>query len=228
MKPLPHRYDVRSDRRSARVLRTLLITGCAVTTMYAVAGNAQEEQTGPGPLRVTSVTLTIEGTSKKAPFFASTRTVRLTNLQLGGPPSGDVLEQVLQPGGLAGVDVRVPVMSLTSPDKGVAEKIHESLKATEYPEIRFRLHAVTNDLSYGTGPVLLRAHGTLTITGVDRDVVINVKAMRAGSWLTVDGTTDLVMTDFGIRPPQGFLGTLKTDPAVRVRFYLTLRAAEAR
>jgi len=54
-----------------------------------------------------------------------------------------------------------------------------------------------------------------------------VKAMRAGSWLTVDGTTNLVMTDFGIKPPQGFLGMLKTDPAVRVRFYLTLRAAEA-
>src|SRR5688572_4002025 len=180
MKPLPHRYDVRSDRRSARVLRTLLITGCAVTTMYAVAGNAQEEQTGPGPLRVTSVTLTIEGTSKKAPFFASTKVVRVTNLQLGGRPTGDVLEQVLQPGGLAAVDVAVPVMSLTSPDQGVDEKIHDSLRAVEYPEIRFRLRSVTDDRSYGTGPNLLRAHGTLTITGVDRDIVVTVKAMRAG------------------------------------------------
>lgn len=206
-------------------LQTVLIAGCAVTTMFAVGGNAQEEQTGP--LRVTSVTLTIEGTSKKAPFFASTKMVRLTNLQLGGPPEGDVLQQVLQPGGLAAVDVAVPVMSLTSPDKGVDERIQDSLKAAEYPEIRFRLRSVTNDPSYGTGPILLRAHGTLTITGVDRDIVVNVKAMRAGSWLVVDGATDLLMTDFGIKPPQGFLGLLKTDPAVRVRFYLTLRAVEA-
>ena len=208
-------------------LQTVLITGCAVTTMFAVGGRAQNEQTDPGALRIASVTLTIEGTSKKAPFFASTKTVRLTNLQLGGPPTGDVLEQVLQPGGLAGVDVAVPVMSLTSPDKGVAERIHESLKAAEYPEIRFRLRSVTNDLSYGTGPLLLRALGTLSITGVDRDIAVTVKAMRAGSWLTVDGTTNLVMTDFGIKPPQGLLGMLKTDPAVRIRFYLTLRAAEA-
>ena len=82
-------------------------------------------------------------------------------------------------------------------------------------------------MSYGTGPVLLRAHGTLTITGVDRDIALTVKAMRAGSWLVVDGTTDLRMTDFGIKPPQGLLGMLKTDPAVRVRFYLTVRAVDA-
>ena len=195
--------------------------------MFAVGGNAQEERTDLSALRVTSVTLTIEGTSKKAAFLASTRTVRLTNLQLGGPPTGDVLQQVLQPGGLAAVDVAVPVMSLTSPDKGVAERIHHSLNATEYPEIHFQLRSVTNDLSYGTGPVLLRARGTLTITGVDRDITLTVKAMRAGSWLVVDGTTDVVMTDFGIQPPKGLLGMLKTDPAVRVRFYLTLRAAEA-
>jgi hypothetical protein len=194
--------------------------------MFAVGGNAQAQQTGPGPLRVTSVTLTIEGTSKKAPFFASTKMVRLTNLQLGGLPTGDALQQVLQPGGLIAVDVAVPVMSLTSPDQGVDERLHDSLKAAEYPEIRFRLRSITNDLSYGTGPVLLRAHGTLTVAGVDRDIAVTVKAMRAGSWLVVDGTTDLLMTDFGIKPPQGLLGMLKTAPAVRVRFYLTLRAAE--
>jgi hypothetical protein len=209
-------------------LPTVLIAGCAVATMFAPGGNAQEEQTGPSAVRVTSVTLTIEGTSKKAPFIASTKAVRLTNLQLGGPPTGDVLQQVLQPGGLAALDVAVPVMSLTSPDQGVGERIRHSLKAAEYPEIRFRLGSVTNDLSYGTGPVLLRVHGTLTITGVDRDIVVTVKAMRAGSWLVVDGTTDLRMTDFGIEPPQGLLGMLKTDPAVRVRFYLTLRPADPR
>ena len=207
---------------------TALMTGCAITTLFAVGGHAQEEPTGLGALRVASVTLTIEGTSKKAPFFASTRTVRLTNLQLGGPPTGDVLKQVLQPGGLAAVDVAVPVRSLTSPDKGVDERIHASLRATEYPEIRFRLRSVTTDLSYGMDSVLLRAHGTLTITDVDRDIALTVKAMRAGSWLVVDGTTDLLMTDFGIAPPQGLLGMLKTDPTVRVRFYLTLRAAESR
>ena len=208
-------------------LQTVLITGCAVTTIFAVGGSAHEEQTDPGPLKVASVTLTIEGTSKKAPFFASTRMVRVTNLQLGGPPTGDVLQQVLRPGGLVAVDVAVPVMSLTSPDRGVDENIHDSLRAVEYPEIRFRLRSVTDDLSSGTGPNLLRALGTLTVAGVERDIVVTVKAMRAGSWLVVDGTTDLLMTDFGIKPPQGLLGMLKTDPAVRVRFYLTVRAAEA-
>ena len=90
--------------------QTVLITGGAVITMFAVGGNAQE-QTDPGALRVTSVTL--------------------TNLQLGGPPTGDVVEQVLQSGGLAGVDVAVPAMSLPSPDKGVAER---------NPAVRVRLY----------------------------------------------------------------------------------------
>ena len=101
-------------------LRTLLTTGCTVAAFVAADVHAQ----GPidtTSLVVSSVTLTVEGTSKKAPFFASTKTVRLTNLQLGGPPEADVLQQVLQPGGLAAVDVVVPVMSLTSPDNGVDE-----------------------------------------------------------------------------------------------------------
>ena len=205
--------------------RTLFITGCAVATICA-AGSLAQERTGAGPLTVTSVTLTIEGTSKKDPFVASTRTVRLTDLQLGGPPAGDVLQQVLQPGGLATVDVAIPVMTLTSPDEGVDEKMHDALKAAEYPEIRFRLRSVTAGHSAAAGSTALRGHGTLTIAGVDRDSTLTIKAMRAGSWLIVDGATDVRMTDFGIKPPKGLLGLLKTDPVVRVRFYLVLRVAE--
>lgn len=208
-------------------LRTLLTTGCTVAAFVAADVHAQRPIDATS-LVVSSVTLTVEGTSKKAPFFASTKTVRLTNLQLGGPPEADVLRHVLQPGGLAAVDVVVPVLSLTSPDKGVDDKIRDSLKAAEFPEIRFRLRSITNDLSDATDPVLLRAHGTLTIAGVERDIVITMKTMHAGSWLVVDGTTELLMTDFGIKPPKGLLGMLQTDPAVRVRFYLTVRAAEPR
>jgi hypothetical protein len=50
--------------------------------------------------------------------------------------------------------------------------------------------------------------------------------MRAGDWLLVDGNTDLLMTDFGVKPPKGLLGMLRTDPLIRVRVYVVVRAAD--
>jgi len=177
---------------------------------------------------VSSVTVTIEGTSKKDPFLAATRTVHVTRVQLAGPPSEDVLRQALQPGGLEAFDLTIPVITLTSPDEGVAEQIHRSLKAETYPEIRFQLRSIGNGPGGAEGSIRLIAKGRLTVAGVDREVTLDIKVIRAGSWLLVDGSTELLMTDFDVRPPQGMLGMLKTDPLIRVRFYLVVKAVEAR
>src|SRR5688572_21848476 len=99
--------------------QTLLMTVCTVMTLVVASGDAQVV-TAHSSLAVSSVTVTIQGTSKRAPFFAATKTVRVTRLQLAAPRSEDVLQQALQPGGFEGVDVTIPVVTLASPDEGVA------------------------------------------------------------------------------------------------------------
>jgi polyisoprenoid-binding protein YceI len=204
--------------------RTFLITTSMITSLSGASAEAQEVAATRSPLTVSSVTVTIEGTSKRDPFLASTKTVRFTRVQLAEPQSADPLHQALRPGGLEALDVTIPVMTLTSPDKGVDEHIHRSLKADLYPDIRFQLRSIVNRPDEGAFG-RLTAHGTLTIAGVGRAVALDITVVPAGRSLLVDGSTEVLMTDFGVKPPTGLLGLLKTDPLIRVRFYLVVAAA---
>ncbi len=206
--------------------RLLLITGCILTTMFPAGGAAQEVTEGRPPLEVSSLKVTIEGTSKSARFFASTNTAQVTRLRLAEPRSPDVLQQALRPGQLEAFDVTIPVTTLTSPDKAVNARMRYSLKADTYPEIRFQLRSITNGPDDARGFVRLIAHGTLTIAGQDRDVALSVTVLPAGKSLLVDGGTYLLMNDFGVTPPPGLLGLLKTDALVHVRFELVVTAAD--
>ena len=204
--------------------RTLVMIGCTLATILVASSAAQVVPAVRAPVGVSWVTVTIQGTSKRGPFFASTKTVRVARVQLAESRSADILEQVLRQGGFEAFDVTLPVMTLTSPDKGAAEHIHDSLKADTHPEIRFELRSTTDASADAMGVVRLNATGILTVAGVDREVTFNVHVLRAGRSMLVDGNTDLLMTDFGVKPPEGLLGMLKTDPWIHVRFYLVVTA----
>ncbi|NOT28100.1 MAG: YceI family protein [Acidobacteria bacterium] len=202
--------------------RALIFVACTLATVLAGSSAAQQVPSVRSPVRVSWVTVTIQGTSNRGTFLASTRTVRVARVQLAEPRSGDILEHVLRPGGFDAFDVSLPVMTLTSPDEGADDYIHRSLKADTHPEIRFRLRSTTEGVADAMGYVHLNATGLLTVAGVDREVTLNVRARRANQSLLVEGSTDLLMTDFGVQPPKGPLGMLQTDPLIRVRVYLVV------
>jgi len=203
-------------------VRTLIVIGCGLSTLCVAGMAAQEGAADRPPLAVSSATVTIEGTSKRDPFVASTRAVHITGLRLAEPRLPDVLQQALRPGQLAALDVTIPVMTLTSPDKGVDAHIQRSLKADIHPEIRFRLRSIDKGAEDARGFIRLIANGTLAIAGIEREVALNVTVLPAGRSLIVDGSTDVRMTDFGVTPPAGLFGLLKTDPVIHVRFYLVV------
>ena len=206
--------------------RTLAMIGCTLTTILVANSTAQDAPAVGSPVGVSWVTVTVQGTSKRGPFVASTKAVRVARVQLAEPRSADVLEQVLRQGGFEAFEVTLPVMTLTSPDKGADEHIHDSLKADAHPEIRFQLRSTTDASSDAMGIVRLNVKGMLTVAGVDREVTFNVQVLRAHRSLFVHGSTDLLMTDFGVTPPMGLLGMLNTDPRIRVRFYLVVTAED--
>jgi polyisoprenoid-binding protein YceI len=110
--------------------------------------------------------------------------------------------------------VVIPTVSLTSPKDGIDKNMHKALKATDHPEIRFRLASL--DVAAGT------AVGQLTIAGVEKDVTLQVQVKRQDAGLAVTGTTALLMTDYGVTPPKAMLGMLKTNPKVTITFELLL------
>ena len=205
--------------------RSLLITVCTLSTL-CVAGRAAQEEAPRPPLAISSVRITLEGTSRRGPFSASTRTARVTAVRMAEPRSPDVVEQALQPGQLEALDISIPVLTLTSSDKGAAEHIRFSLKSDRHPDIRFRLRSIDKGPGDARGFIRLIANGVLTIAGVDRDAVLSVTAVRAGRSVIVDGATDVLMTDFGVTPPAGPFGSMKTDPLIHVRFSLIVSATD--
>ena len=194
-------------------MRTALtVLACAFTVTLNAAGT-------PAPLSLVSARVTLDGTSNIHAYSASTTEVRVTAVELDGTPSGNLLDYVLQPGALKAFDVVISAASLSSPKDGLDKNMHKALNVADHPEIRFALRGV--EPAAGG----YRGVGLLTIAGVEKEVALNLQIQRTGSTLAVTGTTDLLMTDFGIKPPKAMLGMLKTHPKVQIRIELVVGAS---
>jgi polyisoprenoid-binding protein YceI len=133
-------------------------------------------------------------------------------------PTEDLLDYVLQPGALKAFEVTIPAASLVSEKTDLNKNMHKALNVQEHPYIRFRLGTLE-----GAGNAY-RATGSFTIAGVEKPVALDLHVERKGNALAVTGTTDLLMTDYGIAPPKAMLGMLKTNPKVQIRIELLLSA----
>jgi polyisoprenoid-binding protein YceI len=187
------------------------VLACALA-LIQTAPSARET----APLTLTSARVSLDGTSNVHDFTASSTDVRLTAVELGGTPAGDVFGYVLQAGGLKTFDIVIPAATLTSPREGIDKNMHKALKVAQHPDITFALKA----LEPAAGAY--RATGVLTIAGVSKDVVLELTAERKGSTLAVSGGTDLLMTDYGVAPPKAMMGMIKSSPKVTIRFELVL------
>ena len=192
---------------------SLTTFGCVVALVLFVGRptmSAGQESATPA-LRLVSSQVSLAGTSNIHAYTASTRAARLTRLQLSGSTAGAAWDDVLKPGAIEAFEIAVPAATLSSAKDGLDKNMHKALKVTEHADITFRL------LRLETGAAeAIRAVGVLRIAGVDREVALDLKAVRTATTLTVTGAFDLLMTDFGITPPKAMLGMLKTDPKVTV------------
>src|SRR5262249_5211416 len=153
----------------------------------------------------------ISGTSNIHAYTASTSTVRVTRAQFAdGLPGPDLWTAALKPGGVEAFEVVVRAATLTSPREGLDKNMHKALQVNVHPEIGFRLLRIEP----ASGSNAFRAIGVLQVAGVEREVSFDITCERKGSMLSVQGTLQLLMTDFGIKPPTAMLGMLKTDPKV--------------
>jgi polyisoprenoid-binding protein YceI len=199
-------------------MRALIFAVTCATVIAAPLAEpaARAQALAPVPLTLKSARVSLDGTSNVHAYTASTSTVTIRAMEVSGTPTGDVLADMLQPGNLKGFEVTIPARSLTSPREGIDKNMHKALKVEEHPTIRFRLSALDGSANG------YKATGVLTIAGVDKQVVLTMQAQRAGADLSITGTTDLLMTDFGIAPPKAMLGMLKTSPQVKIRIELQL------
>ena len=100
------------------------------------------------------------------------------------------------------------------------DNLYKALKADASPEISYILGSF--DVQPGApDSYTLKTVGTLTIAGAEKTVSMDVttKRLSDGS-LRADGELQLLMTDYGVKPPTALLGTLRTNNEVKVKFEL--------
>jgi polyisoprenoid-binding protein YceI len=200
-----------------RHVRSALLAGLALAGSLGAVVAAGPQATRP--LAIDTARVTIAGTSNIHAYTASTTAVRVTRAALTGAVAGpEFWDAVIKPGAIETFDVAIVAAQLSSPKEGLDKNMHKALKVQEHPDITFRLTA----LEPGSAASALKARGILRIAGVERNVVLDLTTERHDAGLTVKGKVDLLMTDYGIKPPTAMLGMLKTDPKVTVTFETVL------
>jgi polyisoprenoid-binding protein YceI len=179
----------------------------------------------PGTLAETALTIdtgrvTIAGSSNIHEYTASTTNVRVTQARLGAVLDGHFCDNALKPGAVDVLEISIAAATLTSPKGEALDKnMRKALKTDQFPEITFHL---TNLDTTGKPAGAAKAVGTLKIAGVEREVAMDITTKPDGEKLVVQGRLDLLMTDYGVKPPVAMMGMLKTDPKVTVTFETVL------
>jgi len=191
--------------------------------LAADAGSATE--TWPVGLGAGS-TLWIEGTSTLHDWSARTDSSVLVFKVAGGtakPADAPGIEAQVRAQAVHGVGVDVPVHSLRSKDEKLDKNMWKAMRTDEFPNIHFELS------SYAPGPprsgndtLAIQAKGTLTICGKSRPIDLDAAAYKGGGGLWLVGSEELLMSEYGIKPPKMMMGTIKVGDKIQVHYRLLL------
>lgn len=125
----------------------------------------------------------------------------------------------------------VAVRSLKcSSGKAMDAVMQEAMKEKENPRITFKLVELTLKEAKGA-QVNFEAKGSLTVSGVTKDITFPVTMLRRvdQSRVTFSGATAIKMTDFKITPPSptAAVGLIKTGDEVKLTFEWAVAKKEA-
>jgi polyisoprenoid-binding protein YceI len=190
---------------------------CLLVGAFMAAGAIGVAQ---APLAIDSGRVAIAGTSNVHAYTASTTKVRVTKARIAAAAPGvDFWANAIKPGVVEAFEITIPTATLASPKGDIDKNMLKALKAEEFPEITFKL--VRFDAKTDVAGAI-RAVGILKVAGVEKEVALLITTKRTGATLTVQGSLDLLMTDYGVTPPKAMMGMLKTDPKVTVTFETVL------
>ena len=120
--------------------------------------------------------------------------------------------------GLNSLTFSLPVTNLKSDKKGLDRNAYEALKTDKYKNITYTL------LSAKVSPekdrkFLLKTTGNLTISGITREVTMDVYCVvNKDATINCSGTEALKMSDYKVEPPSFLFGAMKTGDSIKLDF----------
>ncbi len=109
---------------------------------------------------------------------------------------------------LTATDIEADMTTITTNEDRRNRRVQEALETTTYPTATFSL---TEPVEFGdasTGAVEVTAAGEFTIHGVTLPVEVAIEAQLVEETIVVVGTTQVLLSDFGVTAPTAPAGAL--------------------
>jgi polyisoprenoid-binding protein YceI len=195
-----------------KTLFTLSALIAVATTAGAQSASAIRLRLDPGS------EVTIEGTSSMHAFHCKTNKI-MAYVDVDPGYTKD-LTKVARP--IVSVKVNIVVRTLTCGNGQMDKNMYATLDADKNPIIRYTMSGY-DILGGSASPTafVAKTTGTLVISGQEKSIAMKINAERlADGKATAQGEQDVLMTDFGIKPPSFMFGTLKVGNEIKVKFNL--------
>jgi polyisoprenoid-binding protein YceI len=161
-------------------------------------------------------TMTLYGTSTLHSFTVNAD-------EISGYITMQEQENGFQLGQSTKLDVTIPVKELKTEKESMNDNMYDALKADDNPNITYMLQSINpTEIPCSTkDSVEIKTTGILTIAGVSKTVDVDVYGSRTKSGdIEFKGEKKVKMTDFGVKPPTMFFGTIKVGDEITVAFDL--------
>jgi polyisoprenoid-binding protein YceI len=199
----------------------MLATRLYAVALVAMATTAAAQETARVPVAPES-RLWIDGTSNLHGWTCKAEKLEAA-VELDKASAAQVA--LAAPKALKRVEVKVPVKSLKCGHGGMDNNLYKALNADATPEISYIMATFEVVPGEVKDSFTLKTQGTLTISGKENRIAMDVIANRLpDGTVKATGTVPVKMTDYGIKPPTAIFGRLKTGDEVKVSFELTVGA----
>ncbi len=119
---------------------------------------------------------------------------------------------------VANLQILIQTKSIKSGKSIMDDKTHEALKANKYPHITLKAESL---VIKGT---TISGQAQLQIAGKTKTISINSKLTDLGDNLvSVSGSLDIIMSEYGVDPPTAMFGTMVTGDKVNVQYLFKLK-----
>jgi hypothetical protein len=213
-------------------IASITAAACAVLCAGLVTAYAASLGTPGAPAGIglgAGSALWLEGKSNLHEFESRTTQVAVTftcDSSARSPVDVAGLEQFVRTSAVRGLDLSVPVTSLHSGKAGLDKNLWQDLRAEKFPAIQFHLeHYTLAPRGHKADTLDVRAEGMLSVAGHQRSLSLAARAYRSDQGMWLDGSQDLRMTEFGIKPRTMMLGALRVDDRITIRYHLLLAPA---
>jgi hypothetical protein len=189
------------------------ISGLVMIFLIGLSGSLRAQDT----YRVADPNIKVLGTSNLHNWSMEAKDISCSVNFVFGPGASAL------PQSLTTLDLGIPIHNLKSGESLMDSRAYTALKADKFGTITFTSTSAVIVPGQGN-QFQVKSTGTMTIAGVGRPVVLIVACqVNADGSIACNGSQQLKMTDYQIKPPSFMLGALKTGDLLNINYSLILK-----